>query len=444
MKYFSVCFAFFITFSITTWAQTSPSVTPKKKELRFDLNDDGSHYVKGTFLNQIWLRYTQANPGSEVYGTPDDQIMDIGLRRTRIQVFGQLTDKVFFYTQFGQNNLSYRSPRKQGIFFLDAIGEYKVAKEKLSIGAGLTGWNGVSRYSSPSIGSILSLDAPLYQQATNDVNDQFVRKLSIYAKGQLGKLDYRMAVSKPMSIEPSSVQEPVIDENSLFTSEIGYAQYHGYFKYMFLDKESNTTPYQAGSYLGTKSVFNIGAGFMAQKDAMWHYADNTTDTVRTNLGIFAIDAFYDRPIDPSKGNAITAYAAYTYSDYGKNYLRNIGAMNPATGVNAEGTLNGPGSAFPTIGTGNTFYAQFGYLFRRDLFGKAGTLQPYISSQYSNFDLLDDPMAMYDGGVNWLIDGNRVKLSLSYQSRPIFAAASEGNYVTDERKGMAVMQFQIAL
>ncbi|GGF45510.1 hypothetical protein GCM10011339_37490 [Echinicola rosea] len=427
---------------MTAKAQTS--ATPKKKELRFNLNEDGSHYVKGTFLNQIWLRYTLANPGSEVYGTPDDQIMDIGLRRTRIQVYGQLTDKVFFYTQFGQNNLSYRSPRKQGIFFLDAIGEYKVAEEKLSLGAGLTGWNGVSRYASPSIGTILSLDAPLYQQATNDVNDQFVRKLSVYAKGQLGQLDYRFAVSKPMSIEQSAVQGPIIDENSLVSSEIGYAQYHGYFKYMFLDKESNTTPYQAGSYLGTKDIFNIGLGFMAQKDAMWHYAENTTDTVRTNLAIFAIDAFYDRPLDAGKGSAITAYAAYTYSDYGKNYIRNIGAMNPATGVNAEGTLNGPGSAFPTIGTGSTFYAQFGYLFRRDLLGKAGTLQPYISSQYSSFDLLDDPMAMYDGGINWLIDGNRVKLSMSYQSRPIFATNAEGNYITDERKGMAVMQFQIAL
>ncbi|AWW29321.1 hypothetical protein DN752_03725 [Echinicola strongylocentroti] len=445
MKYFSVLLVILAIFSVTALAQTSPpDKTKKNKELKFDLNEDGSHYVKGTFLNQVWLRYTQTNPGSVVDGTPDDQIMDIGLRRTRIQVFGQLTDQVFFYTQFGQNNLSYRSPRKQGLFFLDAIGEYRVAKEKLSLGAGLTGWNGVSRYASPSIGSILSLDAPLYQQATNDVNDQFVRKYSVYAKGQLGKLDYRVAVSKPMSIEQSTAQEPIIDDNALFAAEPGYAQFHGYFKYMFLDKESNTTPYQKGSYLGSKSVFNIGAGFMTQKDAMWHYADNGTDTVNTNLGLFAVDVFYDRPIDPSKGNAITAYAAYTHSDYGKNYIRNIGAMNPATGVNAEGTLNGPGSAFPTIGTGNTFYAQFGYLFRRDLFGKAGTLQPYISSQYSDFDLLDDPMAMYDGGVNWLIDGNRVKLSLSYQSRPIFAANSEGNFVTDDRKGLAVMQFQIAL
>ena len=416
----------------------------EKKELRIKLNEDGSHYVKGTFLNQIWLRYTQSNPGSEVYGTPDGHILDIGLRRTRIQLFGQLIDKVFFYTQFGQNNLSYRSARKQGIFFLDAIGEYKVLKEYLSIGAGLTGWNGLSRYSSPSIGSILSMDAPLYQQATNDVNDQFVRKYSLYAKGQLGKLDYRLAVSKPMSIENSTVQETDVGENAVFASGPGFAQYHGYFKYMFWDKESNTTPYQAGSYLGAKRIFNIGAGFMTQKDAMWYHAVNGTDTLRSNLRLFAVDLFYENPIDESKGNAVTAYAAFQNSDYGKNYIRNIGPMNPATGTNANGTFNGAGNAFPTIGTGDTFYGQLAYLFRRDLLDGCGTLQPYFSGQYSKFDRLSDPMVMYDAGVNWLINGNQAKLTFSYQSRPVFTENTADNYVSSDRKGMAVMQFQIAL
>ena len=100
----------------------------------------------------------------------------------------------------------------------------------MSIGGGLTEWNGVSRYSSPSIGSILSLDAPLYQQATNDITDQFVRKYSIYAKGQIAKLDYRLAVSTPMSVQRSTAQQATISGNSLFSSEPAKAQWHGYFK----------------------------------------------------------------------------------------------------------------------------------------------------------------------------------------------------------------------
>ena len=35
-------------------------------ELKLNLNDEGSHYIKATFLNQIWLRYNDSNPGTHV------------------------------------------------------------------------------------------------------------------------------------------------------------------------------------------------------------------------------------------------------------------------------------------------------------------------------------------------------------------------------------------
>src|SRR5690606_15596957 len=122
---------------------------------------------------QIWIRYNESNPGTTVFGTPKSNTLDLGLRRTRIQLFGQISDKIFVYTQFGTNNINYISPRKQGLFFLDAVTELKIVDQKLSFGSGLTGWSGLSRYASPSVGSILTLDAPLYQQSTNDINDQF-------------------------------------------------------------------------------------------------------------------------------------------------------------------------------------------------------------------------------------------------------------------------------
>lgn len=413
------------------------------KELKFSLSDDGQHYVKFTFLNQVWARYNHSNPGTTVFNTPKSSTFDIGLRRTRIQVFGQLSDKVFFYTQLGQNNLNYISSRKQGIYFLDALSEYKVAGNHLSIGGGLTAWNGVSRYSSPSIGSILSLDAPLYQQATGDVTDQFVRKFSIYIKGQIAKFDYRMAVSTPMSVQRSSTQQATISENSLFSSDPAKAQWHGYFKYQFKDKESNLTPFAVGSYLGKKSVFNIGAGFMFQPDAMWHLS-SATDIVNTDLKLFTIDLFYDMPIDETKGNAITAYAAFSDNDYGKNYVRNVGAMNPANGTNGSGSFNGAGSAFPMMGTGSTIFSQLGYLFPKDLLGNSGTLQPFVSLQYSNFELFDNAMVMYDFGANWLIEGHRYKISANYQSRPVFFQTSANEYSSGKRKGMIVLQFQVSI
>lgn len=418
------------------------SVQAQNKDLRFNLNDDGSQYVKATFLNQTWVRWTQNNPGSTVDGYLEDNTFDIGLRRTRIQLFGKISDRVFFYTQFGQNNLSFIGARKQGLFFHDALGEIELAKDKLSIGAGLSGWVGFLRYSSPSIGSILTMDAPLYQQSTNDISDQFVRKYSIYAKGKLGKLDYRLGLSKPMSISRSTVQGITIGSNSLFSSEPANLQSQAYVKYEFLDSESNLTPYTTGSYLGSKNVFNIGAGFIFQKDAMWHTEDNGTTIVRENLALFGVDVFYDRVIDPATQTALTAYAAISSNNYGKNYVRNLGVMNPTNGGGTS--FNGAGNAFPINGTGTLSYFQVGYLMKDQLLGSMGTLQPYVATQLASLELLDDTMTMYEFGLNWLIKGHGTKLSLNYQSRPVFNQNNINELVSTERKGMTVLQLQISI
>jgi hypothetical protein len=37
----------------------------------------------------------------------------------------------------------------------------------------------------------------VFLQYTVDQTDQFARKLSIYARGQIGKLDYRLVMSDP-------------------------------------------------------------------------------------------------------------------------------------------------------------------------------------------------------------------------------------------------------
>jgi hypothetical protein len=427
-------------------AQTLPknSKDAPINELRFKLNESGSNYVKATFLNQIWIRNTATNPGSSVDGYAEEKTFDIGLRRTRLQVFGQLTDRVFFYTQFGTNNLNYIGARKQGLFFHDAIGELKVWKDYLSMGTGLTGWNGLSRYSSPSVGAILSLDAPLFQQATNDATDQFLRKYSIYAKGKIGKLDYRLALSKPMTVGNSTVQGSEPREYALFSAAPPNPQLHGYFMYQFLDKESNLTPYNVGSYLGKKKVFNVGAGFLYQKDAMWFTRGENGPVQYSDLALLAIDVFYDHPLDVNKGTAITAYASLHSNNYGKDYVRNVGVMNPANGVTGQGSFNGSGDAFPMIGTGTTTYLQLGYLFPRELFKEWGTIQPFVTSQFADWDRLNDNMLMYEYGLNWLINGNATKLSLHYQSRPVFDTMNQGTIEQTDRKGMLVMQFQIAI
>src|SRR5882762_4141007 len=201
-----------LTLAFRGLAQEQPKEEPKKEpkkeieELRLKLNEDGSHYIKATFLNQIWFRGNQSNPGTSVLGTPANQTFDIGLRRTRLQLYGQLTDHVLFYFQFGQNNFNFLTQnagnRKMEVFFHDALGEYKVKKgsDLLYLGGGLTITNELSRFSQPSIGTIMSMDVPVFAQATVDQTDEFSRKLSVYARGQLGKLDYRLVMSDPFPV----------------------------------------------------------------------------------------------------------------------------------------------------------------------------------------------------------------------------------------------------
>jgi hypothetical protein len=158
-------------------AQTKPA-----PELKMNLNDDGSHFLKATFTGQVWMRFNESNPGTTVNGFSKPETYDIGLRRVRSQIFGKISDKVFVYTQIGINNFDYNSARKPGIFFHDVVTEYYVTPRALQIGAGLTAWTGFARYSSPGVASILGYDAPLYQQSTNDVNDQFYVSLVFMPK----------------------------------------------------------------------------------------------------------------------------------------------------------------------------------------------------------------------------------------------------------------------
>jgi hypothetical protein len=410
-------------------------------ELKLNINKSGTNYIKGTFLAQTWARYSDFNPGTTIDGTPKTSYSDIGIRRWRIQAFGQLTNRVYFYTQFGQNNFSFLQPRHSGAFLHDAVTEFRVFKQ-VQIGGGLTAWGGVSRFSSPAVANIMGLDAPIYQQATNGINDQFARKLSLYLKGEVSKLNYRIAVSRPMSVRNSIVVIPPISSTSNFNTEAPRVQTSGYLFWQFFEKEATPNPYMSGTYLGKKKLLNLGAGWVQQNQAMWH-TSTMGDTVRTALLLLGADVFLDLPVG-QKGAVLNAYVAYNNFNYGKNYIRMLNGMNPANGVDTEGTLNGPGVNYPMIGTGNIVFAQFGYKFKDDLLKDNGTLMPYLEVQYSQFQALKDPAVMFEAGINWLIHGTHgAKLSLGWQNRPVFENNALGEAVQTMRKNMFVLQYQIA-
>lgn len=418
-----------------------------KDGLKIYLSDDSVRYIKGTGLVQIWLRYNDNNPGSTIFGSPKKETYDVGLRRVRYQIMGQVNKKTFFYTQFGINSFNSLSARKSPLFFHDVTAEYSVFKNFLTLGGGLNGWNGTSRYSSSGVGNILCLDLPIIEETTNDVTDQFVRKLGIYAKGKIKRFDYRIAAANPFPVQNALTTIATLPaagiNTAYYSARAPELQYQGYFMWQFLDKESNQLPYMTGSYLGKKRVFNIGSGFTYQKNAMW-YRNEIGDTISKPLQQFAVDVFLDFYLNKEKQNAVTAYCAFLNYDFGPNYIRNASVMNTANGTNSSASFNGAGNSAPLIGTGQVIFGQAAYLLKKDLLGKEGTLQPYVSGSYASYQKLSDPVLIYDIGLNWIMSGQNSKLSLDYQSRPIFNTTSNGEIheTKNARRGQIVLQYQI--
>jgi hypothetical protein len=426
----------------TPAADTQIPSPAQDKELKFNLSEDGKRYFKATFLNQTWIRYNGSNPGTLVFNQPADQTFDIGLRRTRFQLFGQITDYTFLYFQLGQNNFGFTSPKQVGFFIHDAVCEVLPFKnDHLKLGGGLTIASGLSRYTQPSVGTILTMDVPVFAQATTGQIDQFSRRLSVYARGQLGKLDYRFILSDPF--RPDSVLRTDV---SNYAYNGHHRQYQTYLFWQFLEKEANTTPYMTGTYLGKKKVFNLGGGLIYQKDAMWN--KNAAGLINyQDLFLLAFDAYLDIPLSVEKQSALSAYAGLFFNDYGKNYVRYNGIMNPATSsVPGVNNVNGFGNRYPMFGTGTSLYTQVGYLLPQKLLGEGnGQLQPYATYTLNSFDALHDPGHIYNAGINYLLRGHKSKFSLDYQNRPVYGIkAGDTRPGVLTHRGQLVLQYQIYL
>ena len=438
-----ILLCFFLTAILPVKGQSPPPGPFGNKPLKWHLNQDSTRWMALHTYVQLWARVNNNNPGTKVFENPESTTADISIRRFRLGLQGQLSTNLFVYTQLGINNLNYLSPRGTSTDLLDAYAEYRFS-EAFEIGGGKTAWSGLSRYTAPNTSKLLSYDLIFLALPTNDETDDLIRKLSVYAKGKLGSLDYRLIMSKPFAVQNSPDFDPEPEENiAKFARDVSGSLYSGYLKWELGEKESNKIPFSDGSYLGRKSVMSIGIGMEYQSDALWYLQGG--DTTFNDMVLWAVDFFLDKPLNHRQKTAVTFYAGYFNYDFGPNYIRNTGVNNPANGVDpSAASFNGPGNAFPAIGTGQSVFTQAGYLLpSMDPAGKLGRLQPYFSFQYSDFERLDDAMVYYDVGVNWLFHQHLSKLSLNFQSRP-FYVMQQDRAVVDGRKLMVVLQYIIRL
>lgn len=440
--------------------------------IKIPLDTAGKKYIRFVNWHQFWIRSVENNPGSTVNGELRESEVDFALRRSRFLFYSQINPKFMILTHIGINNqtlvgggalgqaanIGNSSPdgKKPQIFIHEATAEFKVYKNYLTLGGGLHYWNGVSRMANASTLNFMTLDAPIFNWANIDATDQFARMMGVFAKGKLGKLDYRVAVNSPFALQ-STNSLTRLDTNAAKNNVVnasyrglgaGRAAYQGYFMYQFWDQEANLLPYMVGTYVGTKKVFNLGAGFFYNEKSMWAAKQNNTtwDTIAQNQLIWAVDAFLDMPLNKEKGTAITAYASFNHHDMGDNYIRNIGISNPANGVAKTGaTFSGAGNAFPTVGTGSIIYAQAGFLLPKT---KVGKFQVMGDVTHATYDRMDAALVIPDIGLNWFVEGHNAKVTFNYRARPVVdykdAAQPYGKLTETEKKGEFIIQLQIYL
>lgn len=473
--------ALFSTASINAQSAPTPAPAPidhSYKPLTLKLNEDGSKYLRFITWHQFWISHTWNNPGTvDVNGNAKETSTDIALRRSRILLYAQISPRFLILSHFGINNQSFLSGggngqgatgldgKKPQLFIHDAWTEYEILKDKLSIGAGLHYWNGVSRIASASTLNFAGLDAPIFNWYNIEQSDQFARQFGIYAKGQIGKIDYRVSVNKPFLIGQKA-GAPVSGANATtmgsylpisnstdIAAPIKTENWatQGYVAYQFLDKESNKLPFYVGSHLGSKKVFNIGAGWYHHGGVMGtldstqvHTGGTVTDTVFTFKSYsqthFGVDAYLDMPIGSGdKKGCLHAYALYQNMNFGPNYVRNIGILNThPTATGSTAGLAGGGNAQPTLGTGSIVYTELGYALPK--FSNGHQIMPYVNTTYKNFSGLKDPSLQFDFGVNYFVSGHNAKITLQYSTRPTYKT----DKTLDGSKGQLTLQTHIFL
>ncbi|HEY0977699.1 MAG TPA: porin [Flavobacteriales bacterium] len=412
---------------------------------------DGDAYIRFIFWNQLWTRYYENNPGTLINGEKADNNFDIGIRRARFLALAQISPRYLVLFHAGINNQTfatggvpnggvtgnggtYTSGKKPGIFIHDAWNEYAVVPAgkredgsakpfSLYAGFGLHYWNGISRMSSASTLNFLTIDAPIFNWPHIEQADQFARQFGFYLKGKAGKLDYRLHVNKPYATTavptptPSTGKVVAVDNSGNPQAAFG-----GYLMYQFLEQESNVLPFTVGSYVGTKKVFNIGAGFYNQAAGTRSsiIQDGDTTLRKHDINLLGIDVFADLPFGGDKNMAVTAYSVYYIQDWGPNYQRTVGIMNTGTVDTsvpiADRNPIGAGNARVLEGTGNIWYTQAGLLLPKSISTKM-RLQPFVAYTMKDIDFYRTTMGFVDAGFNVLLDGHHAKLTFQYSSRP---------------------------
>ncbi|MCG8307814.1 MAG: porin [Cytophagales bacterium] len=460
---------FLISGNMVAQEKAESKKEPKSyKPIRITLSEDGQYYLRVLTWAQIWTTHVNNNPGTIGNDLqPDNTSTNIGIRRARMLFWAQMGPRWMILTHFGMNNQTFNkggvsgtNGKKPQLYMHDVWTEFMVVPKKLYIGTGLHYWNGVSRAANFSTLNFMTLDAPIFNWYSIETNDQFARQLGIYIKGQLNRLDYRLALNQPFQngrnpyLQTQKTTNSFNDELAAKNAATDTWSQAGYFKLMLKDIAAGKLPYEIGLCMDGQELLNIGAGFYNHPNSTYTLDPGTgNDSLKFyNQTIFGLDIFYNHAVG-NKGYIFNAYGLFQNMNYGKNYLRNIGVFNTSNMIGNQEQLGdeyanrsamGAGNVQPTLGTGNILYGQLGLRFPR--FENGAAFMPYLTGTYKNFEAIDEPSFQYDIGLNYFINKHYAKITLQYGVRPIykFDASQENGISQNGLKGQLTLQTHIWL
>ncbi|MDC8105430.1 porin [Chryseobacterium sp. PTM-20240506] len=429
-------------------------------ELKINLNPKGDKWLKFGISSQIWLRSIDNNPGTLVNGVPQQQTYDAGIRRMRLTIQSQLTPFYSVFLQMGINNQSFISGggsgtgnngagKKAPFFFHDAYNELAIIprndfqtgkpnKNNLYLGAGLHSWNGVSRLTNASTTKMLAGDIPVFNFPAIEIADQFSRQFGIFVHGEFDRLNYRFSVNKPFATN----LKPVVGGPAVDNNQSGKLSYSGYAFYQFFNKETTVTSFLPGNNLAARKVLNIGTGFYSTKDATQSQpSENVFESHAAN--VFGADIYSELPLgNKSKEMGLTLYSVFYNYNYGPNYLRVSGLLNPGTPdpqFTGQKALEGAGNNRILMGTGNIWFSQVGFVLPK--FSKILKVQPFFNYALKDMKALNQNGSYYDVGANFYLYGQNARIVVQYSSRPLYDLVSKTIF---DRKGEFLLSLQIIL
>jgi len=439
------------------------------KPIKINVTEDGNYYLRILTWAQMWTTLVDNNPGTIGNDLkPNNSSTNIGIRRARMLFWAQMGPRWMILTHFGINNQTFNkggysggtAGKKPQLYIHDVWTEYTVVPKKLYVGTGLHYWNGVSRSANASTLNFMTLDAPIFNWYVIETNDQFARQLGIYIKGQLNRLDYRLALNQPfqngvnpytqMNRTTTGFNSELAAKNAITSS---WSQ-SGYVKYMFKDIAAGKLPYEIGLCMDGQEVFTVGAGFYNHPNSTYTLDPGTgSDSLKLhNTTVLGLDVFYNHAVGP-KGYLLNTYVLFQNMNYGQNYLRNIGVFNTSSVIGNQAQLGaeyanrsvmGAGNVQPTLGTGNILYAQLGLKFPS--FENGSSFMPYLTGTYKSFEAIDSPSLQYDLGLNYFIKKHNAKITLQYSTRPVYKYdSSQSNGITQNGlKGQITLQTHVWL